>query len=151
MFYGYYSSETLPGDQYRMPAAYFFTIGFTLFIICIILVYRLNSNSITYALILFLLCLFFNTVFFGVFLTGCPNPSEKTFKSSNLTRIWLWKFFLAGTLKWARRYLSDSSLRKSALSSKYDFIWILTEAWNVSFGSCFVEIIFKIDQTNQVI
>uniref|UniRef100_A0A3B4GYG6 Transmembrane channel-like protein n=1 Tax=Pundamilia nyererei TaxID=303518 RepID=A0A3B4GYG6_9CICH len=26
MFYGYYSSETLPGDQYRMPAAYFFTI-----------------------------------------------------------------------------------------------------------------------------
>ncbi|XP_023008726.1 transmembrane channel-like protein 6 [Maylandia zebra] len=44
MFYGYYSSETLPGDQYRMPAAYFFTIGFTLFIICIILVYRLSKS-----------------------------------------------------------------------------------------------------------
>ncbi|XP_025762024.1 transmembrane channel-like protein 6 isoform X2 [Oreochromis niloticus] len=44
MFYGYYSNGTLHGDQYRMPAAYFFTIGFTLFIICIILVYRLSKS-----------------------------------------------------------------------------------------------------------
>lgn len=80
MFYGYYSSETLPGDQYRMPAAYFFTIGFTLFIICIILVYRLNSNSITYALILFLLCLFFNTVFLGVFFDRLSKSFGKNFQ-----------------------------------------------------------------------
>lgn len=79
MFYGYYSSETLPGDQYRMPAAYFFTIGFTLFIICIILVYRLNSNSITCALILFLLCLFF-ILFFWVFFDRLSKSFGKNFQ-----------------------------------------------------------------------
>lgn len=58
MFYSYYSNVTIKtcGDRfcntdesqmipYSIPTAYFFTIGIAFFIICIILVYRLEGGG----------------------------------------------------------------------------------------------------------
>jgi len=59
-------------------------------------------------------------------LAACPSLLGKVFMSSSPTGIWLRKFSAHGTLKSARSHLSDFSLRKSALSSKWVIIWITT-------------------------
>lgn len=76
MFYGYYTNNVIKTHTYSIPAAYFFTIVIAFFIICIILVYRLDNNNYlcVTCILVHLRCVFNGSI---VVLQHVQVPGEK--------------------------------------------------------------------------
>lgn len=109
---------------YCIPTAYFFTITVSFFIICIILVYRLVKNTVTLTYLTFIHQLPASNGR-SPLLAAYPSRLGKVFRCSSPTGICRKTFSAPGTLKLQRSHPSDTSLRKSALSSKYAVIYLI--------------------------